>query len=464
VIVEVLPTSVSLHPGEGIDLAITLTRVGFDSDMTVAFFKRPAGLVVTSALIAADSSIGTIHVSAPSDAAPDPNGFYATLVVSAPGSGPVASAELRMRVLPWNDVWSDGDMTVALMTNGILAPLVTRHRIFSLEHDGTDDRIVGRRTSDAAPDPGFGDHGIIHLSTAPVPCAPGLLVRDGGNRLLAAGNLRTADRSACVRRMNMDGVPDSSFGSDGTTVVSGIDNFQRLDASDGSGALALLAKNSIVRLFAEGSRDIAFGQPSLGTGGGSFLASDDGAFLLQTMEVERLGADGSPAPSFGDSGYAALDWPKDLHQDPDGSEYWATVMATTYDRRGAILVSVFWSKLYGASFARIDPETGAVELLRNAAGDLVGTRAQPSRIVVDDEGGFWVVSNFSNDPGDFSSVEIVHFDSALDVDSARELHFAERNWVLEAGLTDKGLVVIVTSNGDYHDAFETWRAVRIPVR
>jgi uncharacterized delta-60 repeat protein len=137
--------------------------------------------------------------------------------------------------------------------------------------------FVARLTTAGALDPAFGASGVVLLSLPGLfdPVAEALGVQSDGSIIVAGSGDAAAGPQAFVLRLTPAGVLDASFGTAGLVVVASPDP----NATDFSfRALAVLADDAIVA-----------------AGGGSDVV------------VAKFSADGSPDPSFGDSGTAFLE-------------------------------------------------------------------------------------------------------------------------------------------------------------
>lgn len=185
-------------------------------------------------------------------------------------------------------------------------------------------------------DSGFGTGGLV------LPVFPGqpsidsagegrcVAVQEDGKILLAGQSLAGGLRRIAVLRFLADGQPDTSFGNQGVALLAspyGDDQASALRLHDNGILVAGRTSNGgtsdmlLVRLHADGSPDTNFG-----TGGRvevDFDGADDAAFAVTSDSLDRwvvagmatqngtssaallrLLADGSPDPSFGDSGRA----------------------------------------------------------------------------------------------------------------------------------------------------------------
>lgn len=207
--------------------------------------------------------------------------------------------------------------------------------------------LASRMVSAGLPDPGFGDDGIALLSldgveghelrtTAMTALPDGSLLFGGSRDRRVAGSPDPHTR-AMVAMMNADGTPSSGFGTNpaipGIRVLDDlvpgaamqqIESLQRL--SDGTivaaGTAQVFAPLTcfVVRLAADGERDMTFGSEGLASipsarchalvvdGDGRIVVAGERRVTGVTMEafVARFDADGVLDAAFGDGGISVL--------------------------------------------------------------------------------------------------------------------------------------------------------------
>jgi len=212
---------------------------------------------------------------------------------------------------------------------------------------GANDILVSRYGSDGAPDGSFGSGGTIVRNLATDDRGYDVLaLPDGKILVLAASNSQYV-----LLRLNADGSPDSSFGTDGVLSIPGFvspdaESGELAPAPDGSvvivGTIGSFPnwKLGLARLAPNGALDSGFGDggstiidAGQRTLPGGVAVGDDGRIIFGLNlrvgteyhgEVRRLDAAGDPDPSFGGGGSAAL---------PGAAESTISSIAITPDRR-----------------------------------------------------------------------------------------------------------------------------------
>lgn len=164
------------------------------------------------------------------------------------------------------------------------------------------DPVVARLLPGGALDPGFGDDGRVVLPEAQEPAA--LRAGPRGSLYLQDGQFNR------LIRLNRTGAPDSSFGSHGVVGIP-----QTVDPPETS----FLAQGDFA-ILPRGGALIA------GT-----LSSSANHYRRSTVGVLRLRSDGSPAPSFGDGGFARVGF--------RGGSTFVAGIAATRDGRSVIVGS-----------------------------------------------------------------------------------------------------------------------------
>jgi uncharacterized delta-60 repeat protein len=186
---------------------------------------------------------------------------------------------------------------------------------------------VMRVDSTGTLDPGFGSGGVFNFNYGSAADLDDVAIQRDGKILVAGGG--APFDGAIVTRLALDGQPDPSFGSGGSSAVE-------LQGTQRAGAVAIQADGKVVmaghttstsptsvlvaRFGADGKVD-----PSFGTGGQTVLAAKfgsrvydaviqrDGKIVLATLgagavTVARLNADGTPDAGFDDDGVAVLNF------------------------------------------------------------------------------------------------------------------------------------------------------------
>lgn len=188
--------------------------------------------------------------------------------------------------------------------------------------------VLTRVLTDGRPDPSFGSGGSVVTAVQPgtgIALQPdGRIVTAGATGAFGAprrdGTVTSGTRAWVVTRLNADGTPDTSFGSAGIATLPGDSGAECAVLGDGriatTGSREGVRASFLAVLRSDGTPDPGFnGGTPVRLGGwqvGGIVARADGALDVLTTNpgattagVQRLRADGTPDPAFGDAGTAA---------------------------------------------------------------------------------------------------------------------------------------------------------------
>ena len=109
----------------------------------------------------------------------------------------------------------DGARGVAIQSNGKIV-------VSGGDYNGTDlDVLVLRYNSDGTPDNAFGTNGVVSYDSGKGNDNGRRLAIQGGNKIVVTGNTPNgADGNVLILRYNVDGSPDSTFGSNGVVTLN----------------------------------------------------------------------------------------------------------------------------------------------------------------------------------------------------------------------------------------------------
>jgi uncharacterized delta-60 repeat protein/uncharacterized repeat protein (TIGR02543 family) len=201
-------------------------------------------------------------------------------------------------------------------------------------HDGTNDDIaVVRYNADGTLDSSFGTGGkVITDSNGNGDYAYAVAIQEDGKIVVAGNGNNGQDRDFILVRYNIDGSPDTDFGTDGIvfTDFGGSNDVAYSIAIQADGKIVAAGSSSnpnfeiIVRYNTDGSLDTDFGTNGFvptNFGTGTYVASDlaiqtDGKILVagydsngqdQDFIVVRYNTDGSPDTGFNNTGMVMTD-------------------------------------------------------------------------------------------------------------------------------------------------------------
>jgi uncharacterized delta-60 repeat protein len=194
---------------------------------------------------------------------------------------------------------------------------------------GTIALAVARLTPDGVLDPSFGDGGVATVPVGSDAMANGVVVQ-GDGKIVVSGTALTDHNHFVAARLNSDGTIDTSFGSNGVSLLTqaiasdwglAIQTNGELvlggDAADSAGNLAYM----VARLQTNGNLDTGFGQGGIvivpiGTyaAGLAVTLQSDGKILLTGNAIDtnrvvatvRFNTDGTLDSSFGQDGIATF--------------------------------------------------------------------------------------------------------------------------------------------------------------
>ncbi len=287
--------SVTLTPGTGADLNVTLDCHGNDESAAIAFADLPVGVTTSTPGV----PCGTTTVALSAGPQVSPGDFTPTLTATTSHVSHTASFNLRVRHTPGSmdaTFGSDGVVTLAPPFGFSLATAVVVQSDGKVVVVGSSDSaghgadfLLARYTTSGALDPSFGQGGLVTTDFAGQDDRGQAVALQEDGKLVVAGRTVTAltsdgqpDIDTAVARYTPDGTLDPTFGTGGKTVTP------MSPLRDEAHAVAVRADGKIM---VAGSR----------TSGAASSANDDFA-------LERLNPDGRLDTSFGQGGQVTTDF------------------------------------------------------------------------------------------------------------------------------------------------------------
>ena len=221
------PPSITLAPGDSVDVTITITREpGFEGAVDLGVLDLPQGVEATGATAAAGETTAVLTLTTPDDSAQ--HGRFALEIEGLAGDlRETASVDALVRGAPGQldrSFAGTGFVTfspfsVASVGRDALVDPAGNVLVTGATVDGR--ALVARILADGSPDDSFGVNGVASIASGNT--AGGLVLRISGQRILAAGwggDLSGADSANFqIYGFTSDGNIDQTFGAAGIASI-----------------------------------------------------------------------------------------------------------------------------------------------------------------------------------------------------------------------------------------------------